>query len=128
MAVQKVDDHGDLWFLSAIDSHKNHELEKDPRVELFFQGSSHSDFLHLIGTASVTRDRAKIDELWNPLVKTWFTEGKEDPRITVVRVRPSQGYYWDTKHGGVVAMAKIVIGAAIGKTMDDSIEGRIDVR
>lgn len=35
------------------------------------------------------------------------------------------GYYWDTKHGNMVAYAKMLVGAAIGKTMDDSIEGKL---
>ncbi len=125
MSVQKVDDQGNLWFLSANDSHKNEELARDPSVRLFFQGSAHSDFLTLAGKATISCDKARIKELWEPIVKTWFTEGQDDPRITVIQVRPSQGYYWDTKHGTAVAGAKMLIGAAIGKTMDDSIEGHL---
>lgn len=125
MSVQQVDDEGNLWFLSASDSHKNAEIERDPSVKLYFQGSPHSDFMQLNGTASISRDKAKIKELWEPIVKTWFTEGVDDPRITVIKVRPSEGYYWDTKHGMAVAGVKMLIGAATGKTMDDSIEGKL---
>ena len=45
-------------------------------------------------------------------------------RITVI-VRTTGGYYWDDKHGSVIAGAKMFVGAAIGKTLDDSIEGRV---
>lgn len=128
MSVQKVDDEGNLWFLSAVDSHKNLEVEIDPKVDLYFQGSPHSDFLHIVGRATISRERQKIEELWEPLVKTWFTEGMDDPRITVIKVTPEAGYYWDTKHGNFVAGVKIMIGAALGKTMDDSIEGRVELR
>lgn len=127
MSVQKVDDDGNLWFLSASDSHKNHELQTDPSVKLYFQGSAHSGFLMLAGRASISADRAKIEELWQPLFKTWFTGGVDDPRITVIKVSPSEGYYWDNKHGNVVAGVKMLIGAAIGKTLDDSIEGKLKV-
>ena len=127
MAVQQVDEQGNLWFLSADDSHKNEELKANPKVRLFFQGSPHSDFLHLEGTATISRDKAKIDELWKFVLKTWFTEGKDDPRITVIKIAPSHGYYWDTKHGNAVAGVKMMIGAAIGVTLDDSIEGNIKV-
>ena len=125
MSVQEVDDAGNLWFLSADDSHKNVELERDPKVTLYFQGSAHSDFLTLRGTTSISRDKEKIKQLWEPVVKTWFTEGVDDPRITVLRVTPSDGYYWTTKHGKAIAGAKMLIGAAIGKTLDDSIEGKL---
>ena len=127
MSVQQVDDSGNLWFLSADDSHKNRDLAADSNVELFFQGSAHSDFLTLRGTASVTRDKEKIKELWEPIVKTWFTEGVDDPRITAIKVAPNEGYYWDTKHGTAVAGVKMLVGAAIGKTLDDSIEGTLKV-
>lgn len=125
MSVQQVDDAGNLWFLSADDSHKNEELERDPNVTLYFQGSAHSDFLTLSGRASVSRDKEKIKQLWEPVIKTWFTEGVDDPRITVICLTPRDGYYWTTKHGKTIAGAKMLIGAAIGKTLDDSIEGQL---
>ena len=52
-------------------------------------------------------------------------EGVDDPRITVIRVVPEQGYYWDNKHGNMVAGIKMIIGAMSGKTLDDSIEGEV---
>ena len=123
MSVQQVDDSGNLWFLSADDSQKNQEVIEDHAVTLFFQGSAHSGFLQLNGTASVSRDKSKIQELWNPIIKTWFTGGVDDPRITVIKVTPADGYYWDTKHGNAIAGLKMMVGALLGKTMDDSIEG-----
>ena len=127
MSVRQVDDAGDLWFLSSIDSHKNNELAVDATVKLYFQGSAHSDFLMLSGRATVSQDKEKIKELWTPIIKTWFTEGVDDPRITVIQVKPTDGYYWDTEHGFAVAGVKMLIGAAIGVTLDDSVEGTLHV-
>lgn len=127
MAVQQVDDAGRIWFLSPDDSYKNEEVGEDPEVTLYFQGSSHANFLVLHGTTSISRDREKIEELWNPLIKTWFTEGKDDPRITVLCFTPREGHYWDTKHGNLVAGVKMMIGAMTGRTLDDSIEGRVSL-
>ncbi len=125
MSVQKIDEEGNLWFLSANDSHKNLDIARDPKVQLFFQGSSHSDFLSLYGNATISKDKALIKELWEPLLKTWFTEGVDDPRITVIKVSGDDGYYWDNKHGNAIAILKITAGAIMGKTLDDSIEGKI---
>lgn len=115
MNVQQVDDEGNLWFLSARDSRKNQELSIDPSVRLYFQGSKHADFMQLNGVASISTDREKIKELWSPVAKVWFTEGVDDPRISVVKVTPTQGYYWDTKHGLAVAGVKMLIGAVLKK-------------
>ena len=126
MAVQKVDDQGNLWFLSANDSHKNKDIGRDPKVQLLFQGSSHSDFLTIYGKATISTDKALIKELWEPLAKAWFTEGVDDPRITVIKVSADSGYYWDNKHGDAIALLKIAAVAIMGKTMDDSIEGNLN--
>ncbi|HKP31366.1 MAG TPA: pyridoxamine 5'-phosphate oxidase family protein [Chitinophagaceae bacterium] len=127
MSVQEIDEAGNLWFLSAVDSHKNEEIAEDSTVQLLFQGSPHSDFLTVYGNASISKDKKKIEELWQPLIKTWFTEGKDDPRITVIKVNPVNGYYWDNKHGNAVALIKMAAGAVMGKTLDDSIEGELRV-
>jgi len=123
MSVQQTDDHGNLWFLVANDSHTYADISANPEVKLYFQGSAHSDFLYLEGTAALSADKAKISELWDPILKTWFTEGEDDPRIAVIKVKPVDGYFWDNKHGNVVAGIKVAVGAIIGKTLDDSIEG-----
>lgn len=128
MSVQDVDDRGHLWFFAASDSHTVAEITERGDVRLFFQGSEHAGFLTLTGTARVTRDEAKIAELWEPVLKTWFTGGLDDPRIRVVEVAPQGGYYWDNKHGSMVAGIKMLVGAAIGKTLDDSIEGKLAFR
>jgi general stress protein 26 len=125
MSVQQFDEDGIFWFLSATDSYKNAQLASDPTVQLLFQGSSYSDFLQLKGTATINQDKQKIKELWNPILKTWFTEGVDDPRISVIRIDPQEGYYWDTKHNMAIGMIKRLAGAVVGKTLDDSIEGKL---
>ncbi len=127
MSVQQVDNDGNLWFLSSEDSHKNIELAEDPTVRLYFQGAPHSEFLQLDGLASISRDKEKIKELWEFVVRTWFTEGIDDPRITVIKVKPTSGYYWDTKHSETMAGIKMLFGAAVHKTFDDSIQGNLEV-
>lgn len=123
MAPEKIDDEGNFWFLSASDSHKNEQIQADPAVQMLFQGSSYSDFMMLYGKVTISRDKQKIEELWDATMKTWFTEGIDDPRITVLKFTPTDGYYWDTKNGMAVAMAKRLVGAIAGETYDDSIEG-----
>ena len=125
MSIRKVDDDGNFWFLSASDSNKNADIESDSNVHLLLQSSAHSGFLSVFGVATISKDKQIINELWEPLLKTWFTEGLDDPRITAIKVEAKEGYYWDNKHGNMVAFAKMVAGAVLGKTLDDSIEGKL---
>lgn len=127
MSIQTVDEEGNLWILLANDSHTYKEVLLDSKVKLYFQGSKHSDFLYLTAKAVIVGDQKKIKELWTPFLKVWFTEGENDPRIALMKISPEDGYYWDNKHGNVVAGVKMLIGAAIGQTLDDSIEGKIKI-
>lgn len=127
MTVLQVDDAGMFWFMSSDDSFKNDELTRDPFVHLLFQGSSYSDFLNIYGIAEISKDKAKIKELWKPALKTWFTEGEDDPRISLIKVDPTDGYYWDTKNGKAVSFLKQTAGAVLGKTYDDSVEGKLEI-
>jgi general stress protein 26 len=124
MAAQKVDDEGNLWFLSDKTSDKNHEILANSKVELFFS-EPHDQFLTLHGNASISYDREIIKELFTPIVKVWMPEGEDDPNLSVIKVVPEEGYYWNNKNGKVAAVAKMTVAFITGTTMDDGIEGNL---
>ena len=128
MSVQKVCDQGNFWFLSPSDSDKNQEIARDPRVQLFISNPGNYESLSVYGNATISRDQQKIDEFWNDIMKAWFPDGKDDPRITVIKITPEQGFYWDTKDGKLVSMFKILASAVSGKTLLEGVEGTISVR
>lgn len=125
MGVRECDEDGVLWFLSDKHSHKNAEIAANPEVELYFQATEHSGFMHLTGQASVLHDPALIEKLWTPMLRVWFQQGKDDPCISVLRVQPTGGQYWDNKHGDAVAGIKMLVGAALGKQFDDGELGNL---
>ena len=122
MSAQNTDDEGNVWFLSDKGSNKNREILSNANVELFF-AHGHDKFLSVHGKAAISFNKDKIKELWTPLAKVWFTDGVDDPRISVIKVACSEGHYWDTKHGKMVEWAKMAASLITGKTMDDGIEG-----
>lgn len=126
MAAQKVDEEGVLWFLSDKTSVKNHEILKNSKVELFFS-APHDQFLTLHGHATILYDREIIKELFTPIVKVWMPEGEDDPNLSVIKVVPNEGYYWNNKNGKVVALAKMTLAFITGKTMVDGIEGNLNL-
>ena len=127
MSSNKVDDQGNIWFLSNSQSNKNHEIEHDSKVQLFYSKISDSQYLSVYGTASIYTDRDSIDKAWDPIAKAWFEGGKDDPNISVIKVAPSYAYYWDTKDGKAIAFLKWT-AKAMGADLDDGgIEGEIRV-
>lgn len=127
MSVSEIDDKGNLWFISSSESNKNFEIKHDDEVQLIFAKNADAHFLSVFGKALIYTDQAKIDEVWTPVAKTWFEQGKEDPNVTVIKVIPSDAYYWDTKNGKAITLLKMAIGAVTGKTDEGGIEGRLEV-
>lgn len=124
MSTQKVDEAGNLWFFSPKDSDKNADIAKNNRVQLFYSNMKGMEFLSLYGTATIIQDVEKAKELWKTHVKIWFDK-PEDPNLTIIKVVPEDGYYWDTKDGKLISLFKMVVGAITGKEMDGSVEGTL---
>ncbi|MDB5277089.1 MAG: ral stress protein [Ferruginibacter sp.] len=127
MSTQEVDEEGNLWFFSDINSDKNREIKTDKRVQLFYSHPAKSSYVVVNGEAEIMVDRQKVDELWSPLVKTWFTEGKDDPNISILKVTPTSAYYWDTEGNRMINFFKMIASVATGKTLVDAQEGSINV-
>src|SRR5688572_16420532 len=102
MATQTIDDDGTFWFFSMAENRINEEVQQNPRVQLIYMLPESSEYLSVVGQASLLRDRAKIEELWTPSAKTWFPEGKDDPRLLLIAFQPAGGQYWDTKNNKMV--------------------------
>ena len=127
MSANEIEDDGTFWFLSAKDSTRNKDIQANSTTDLIFAQPGKENYLSVHGKSEVVYDRQKIDDLWNPIVKAWFTEGKDDPNISVIKFTPNEAYYWDTKHGKMVSFLKIAVSAVTGKTMDDGIQGKLKV-
>ncbi len=125
MSTQEVDDEGNLWFFSEKNSEKNVDIENDKQVQLFFADPSKSAFMVLNGEAAIIVDNDKVEQLWTPLVKTWFKEGKDDPNISMIKVNTISAYYWDTNGNRMINFFKMLASVATGTTLVDAKEGTI---
>jgi general stress protein 26 len=125
MTVIEVDDGGRLWFFTEVDSLKVIELDRDPRVTLFFKEGDNGGHLKLDGTARDATDKATIHRLWTPKLRAWFTEGEDDPRICVLCVDPTGGEYWDNRHGTAVAGLRMLFGALTAQRTEDGVHGQL---
>jgi general stress protein 26 len=114
MAVQDKPFDGTMWFLTRSTSEKVEEIAQDQHVLLTFAEPSDSKYLSLKGRASVSEDRSKIKELWNPMYKAWFPNGEDDPLIAVLKVEIAEGDYWEASSSRLVMMTKYLAAAVTG--------------
>lgn len=123
MATQSTPFDGTLWFFTADDSGKIHDLEHSDRVNVTYASKSES-YLSVMGRAEVVHDPALIHAMWSPMLKAWF-EGPDDPRLCLLRVNVDEAEYWDTPGGRVVSLLLLVKGAITGKGDDMGQHGHV---
>jgi general stress protein 26 len=115
MSTQKMDNDGTLWFFTYDDSTKVDEIQRDKRVSLTYTDKSSETYVAAAGKAELVKDRAKIDELWQDVLKAWFPQGKEDPRIALLKVTLHQAEYWDRPGGKMVKLFQVAKAIITGE-------------
>jgi general stress protein 26 len=118
-----VGDHekfdGTLWFITDKRSRKVNAIEHGAMTTLLFQNDKEGSYLHLTGRAAVVDDRARLEELYTTLQRTWFPKGLDDPDITLVKFEVDEGNYWDSHDSYLrlaVAFAKSIVTGEPGKS------------
>lgn len=91
----KFDAGGELIFLTAASSRKVAELAADPDVNIAYSSPERGCHVSVRGRAHIDRDQATIDELWSPVQRVFFPQGKDDPDLAVLRVRVRDAAYWE---------------------------------
>jgi len=116
MTTSQVDEDGNLWFFSNEFTAKTFEIQKDHDVNLSYADKASNSYVSISGTATLVHDRAKINELWSPILKAWFPNGKDDPDMTLIKVVPHSSEYWDSSASKMVQLFKISKAIIKGET------------
>jgi len=96
MAIAQIEEDGRLWFITAMETAKAHEIEEDTRVQIVCQDDM-SVYISLGGRAALVDDREKIHEVWKDSFNVWFPEGRDDPNAILIAVYPQEAEFWDNE-------------------------------
>ncbi|MDI1240441.1 MAG: pyridoxamine 5'-phosphate oxidase family protein [bacterium] len=118
MSTQEFDFDGDLWFFTSDNTHKIDEIEKDNRVNVAYSKPDDNKYLSISGKVEVVKDRAKIEELWSPVLKAWFPKGLDDPHLCLLKIPVEQAEYWDAPNSTIVQLFGMVKAIATGTEAD----------
>ena len=104
MRTVKVDDSGNIWFMSSITNFKCIGIEENNQVRLLYSIPKNPEFLSIKGTASIHSENVNIDEIWKHFAKPWFQGIKAEPNIILIKITPKAFYYWDTMNNKMISM------------------------
>ena len=123
MATQKRAAGADLWFVTLEDAPKLRDIAADPHVNLSYYKDRTREWVSVSGLASISRDRAKIAELYAPDWKAWFPKGgdprhgtKDDPRMVLIGVDVHAAVFLEATKPQPVVLFELVKGWLTGST------------
>lgn len=93
VTIASVERDGELVLCTRLEDAEVQDIENDPRCAVVVQGKTR--WASLTGRAEIEHERARVERQWREHWRLWLPEGKEDPDIRLVRVRPNEAAYWD---------------------------------
>ncbi len=123
MATQARAAGADLWFVTLEDTQKLRDLGDDPHVNLSYYKDRTREWISVSGTAVITRDRAKIHELYRTDWRAWFPKGddprhgtKDDPRMVLIGVTVHAAVFLEVNKPQPVVLFEVAKGWLTGST------------
>ena len=122
MANQKRADGADLWFVTAENTKNVRNIGHDPHVNLAYYNPGSYEWVSASGIASLSHDRAKIHELYEPDWKAWFGEDgdarhgtADDPRIVLIGVDVHAAVFLEVNKPRPVVLFELAKGWLTGE-------------
>ena len=128
MATQQVEFDGDLWFFTRASAPKVDEVEQEQQVNVSYARPDKQHYVSVSGRARLVRDRAKIEELWNPAYKAWFPEGLDDPDLALLKVTAEKAEYWDGNSSAVAHLVGLVKAAVTGTSYQGGENEKVNLK
>jgi general stress protein 26 len=128
MATIEVENNGTLWFFTDVRSIKVEEVSNEKKVHLVYAHPGKESYMDVWGNATIVTDKQQIKDKWSPVVKAYFPEGTEDPNLALMKVQPTDVYYWEAETGKMMQFIKMATAAVTGNPkIAQSAEGKLNV-
>lgn len=89
-----------IWFITAEGTDLVEALRAGPQDARYIIASGDGKlYARIDGTASLSGNRDKLDEIWNAIAAAWFEDGKEDEDIALVCLDLTEAEIWATDGG-----------------------------
>ncbi|MGE0154917.1 MAG: pyridoxamine 5'-phosphate oxidase family protein [Reyranellaceae bacterium] len=113
MTAQVEGEHGPIWFFASVDNAIVQKLAQHEghgeRAIATFADKGHDLFATVHGSLFIDKDRAAIDRLWNRFIAAWFEGGKDDPKLTLLRLDAESAEIW-LNENNFLAGVKLLLG------------------
>lgn len=140
VGLQGVDDDFTRPMTAQLDARKIHffaarsedlfrNLGKSSRAIATFAAKGHKLFASIHGNLVEDKDRAVIDRLWNPIIASWYKDGKDDPDLVLLRLDASSADIWEADTGSTLKAAalKMLLNVDPGSEHQDEHRAKVEM-
>jgi general stress protein 26 len=99
------DDGGPIYFFASRTEHLVTAMGQSHRAVATYAAKGHKLFAHIHGTLHLSNDRVVIDRLWNPIIASWYKDGKDDPDLALIRFDADSANIWKAESGATLKAA-----------------------
>ena len=110
MTAQLEGERPPIWFFTSRDNEIVQKLGAGNRAIATFASKDHELFATVHGRLLAQNDRAVIDRLWNTYVAAWYEDGKDDPKLVLLRLDAERAQIWENATT-LFAGIKLLFGA-----------------
>ena len=101
----------EIWFIGHKPSETVDNIKQNPEVNLAYVTQESDKYLSISGTAELVEDEEKLNELWSVMYNAYFEQGKDDPKVQLIKVVPHGAEYW--ANGNAITSAVKMAAAAL---------------
>ena len=101
----------EIWFIGHKPSETVDNIKQNAEVNLAYVTQESDKYLSISGTAELVEDEEKLNELWSVMYNAYFEQGKDDPKVQLIKVVPHGAEYW--ANGNAIASAVKMAAAAL---------------
>ncbi|SFS21235.1 pyridoxamine 5'-phosphate oxidase family protein [Yoonia litorea] len=99
---------GLIWFITASDTDLAGAIGDQAEAQLVLMSPDQDYQASIYGQISCVDDEEKLDELWSPFAAAWFEEGRNDPKIRLMKMEPSEAAIWASESNSILVGLKIM--------------------
>ncbi len=121
-------DGGGMYFFGSKTESLVTAMGQTHKAVATFAAKGHKLFAHIHGQLVLDQDRAVIERLWNPIIASWYKDGKDDPDLALIRFDTSKAEIWKAETGATLKAAAMKALFNVDPGKEQQKDNRADVK
>lgn len=97
-----------IWFITSSDTDLATAVGSGVEAWLTFASKDQDFQASLAGHMEFSQDRDKLDEIWTVAAGAWFEQGRDDPKVRLLKLSPKSASVWASDSNAILVGLKLL--------------------